>query len=94
MATVTFKCSCPQSVVAVTIQASDDTSDTEGLLFKASGTKTVDLTAGDHRLSYRAVGTPSSELALEVTKGGTMRSVARVLGDDGRAAGLRTVSVA
>ena len=90
---VTFNCSCPQSVVSVTIQATDDPSDTEGLLFKTSASKTVELSKGEHDVSYRAVGTPGSDLGLEVTKGGTMRPVDRTLGNDGRAAGLRTVAV-
>jgi hypothetical protein len=90
---VTFKCSCPLSVVSVTIQASSDPSDTEGLLFKTSGSRTVQLSAGAHDLSYRAVGTPLSALGLELTDGGEMRPIDRKLGEDGRAAGLRTVTV-
>lgn len=90
---VTFKCTCPQSVVGVTIQASHDPADTEAVTFKTSGTRTVELSKGSHDVSYRAVGTPDSDLALEVTKGGQMRKVERVLGDNGRAAGLRTLVV-
>ena len=90
---VTFKCTCPQSVVAVTVQATDDPSDTDAMTFKTSGTKTIDLVSGDHDVSYRAVGTPDTDLKLEVTKGGTMRAVDRTIGENGRAAGLRTLSV-
>jgi hypothetical protein len=90
---VTFKCTCPQSVVAITVQASEDPTDTEVMTFKTSGSKTVDLSTGSHDVSYRAVGTPGSDLKLEVTKGGKMRTVDRVLGGDGRAAGLRTLVV-
>jgi hypothetical protein len=93
MSKVTFECSCPQSVVSITIQKSNDPSDTEALLFKTSGTKPVDLSSGKHDLSYRAVGTPRSPITLEVTDGGEMRAVDRVLGEDGRAAGMRTVTV-
>jgi hypothetical protein len=90
---VTFKCICPQSVVSVTIQSADDPSDADVITFKASGSKTIERSSGDDDVSYRAVGTPGSDLALEVTKGGTMRAVNRTLGDNGRAAGLRTLTV-
>lgn len=95
MPKVTFDCACLESVVAVTVQKSSDPSDVEGLLFKTSGSKTIDLSKGKHELSYRAVGTPHSHMTLTVSKGGTLdRDVDRDLGDDGRAAGLRVVTAA
>lgn len=94
MPKVTFDCTCPQSVVAVTVQESSDPSDVEGLLFKASGSKTIELSKGEHELSYRAVGSPNSHITLSVSKGGSLdRDVNRDLGDDGRGAGLRLVTV-
>jgi hypothetical protein len=69
-------------------------SDVEGVLFKESGSKTIDLSKGDHELSYRAVGTPNSHITLTVIKGGSLdRDVDRDLSAAGRAAGLRLVTV-
>ena len=93
MPKVTFKCSCPQSIINVTVQAANDQRDVDSLTFKASGSKTIDRKKGSHFVAYRAVGTPGTEFELEVTKGGTMNPVSRTMPDNGRADGNRDLTV-
>lgn len=92
---ITFTCTCPQSVISVTVQSRTDPSCADAFVFKntASGTKTMECSGGRHDVGYRALGTPGTDFALEVAKGGTMNPVSRTLPPDGRAAGNRELAV-
>jgi hypothetical protein len=93
MADVTFKWDCPQSLMTVTIQSRETPGNIAGLNCQGSGTKKLDLSEDIYDVGYRAVGTPNTNFALEVTKGGTMNPIDRPLADDGKAAGVRKLTV-
>lgn len=92
---VTFDCRCPQSVAQITLQRRDKVSNKlHQLLFKSSGSKSVDLISGaSYSLVCRALGTPGSSFLLELTKGGTMNSIQGTFPNDGRIAANRIVGV-
>ena len=91
---VTFECACPTSVATVTVQRLDEPADTDGLVFKKSGSKSLDLTGGaTYALSCRVVGEPGTDFSLAVTKGAEMNAIERTLGPDGRAAANRDLKV-
>jgi hypothetical protein len=73
--------------------SSIDPDRSEGLVFKQSGAKTLELTSGLHEVFYRALGLPNTPFSLEVTKGGDITKVDRTLPADGRAAGKRHLTV-
>jgi hypothetical protein len=90
---VTFECQCPASVATLTVQRLDKPSESDGLVFKKSGTKSLDLASAEWALVCRVVGEPGTDFSLTVTKGATMNPVERTLGRDGRAAANRDLKV-
>lgn len=93
MPDVTFKWDCPRSVMAVTIQSRTTPGNVAGLHGQGSGTKKLDLPNDTYDVGYRIVGTPKTKFKLEVTTGGAMNPIDRTLPGDGKAAGVRKLTV-
>jgi hypothetical protein len=93
MPNVTLKFTANQAVMSLTIQNRNQLSNVTAVTFQASGNKTVSLSNGTYDLGYRAAGTPKTSYDLQVTAGGTMTAVSRTLASNGKAAGVRTLTV-
>lgn len=90
---VTFECKCPLSAARITLARLDKPSERKGMLFKASGSKSLELTKATYALTCAIVGEPETDFSLKVTKGGTMNPIERTLGSNGRAASNRDLTV-